>query len=96
MNQSDREPENEDHEEMEKAIAEGYARILHDAVYPGGRFQTAAFIKGAGSEFWITEWHQDAKGDWRSHKFLSLPATAITELIALVHASGNSRPLTPV
>jgi hypothetical protein len=85
------EPENEGHDELLQAVDAGKAAILSDERLPGGRFQVAAAVMGG--EFIVTTWHQDERGDWRSHGCVWLKGDAPTRLIELIHSSGYARPL---
>lgn len=86
------EHENENHAELLEWIEEGRAKILSDDQAPGGRFQIAAVLTGDPQgrfDFVLTEWHQDAQGDWRSRKAMLLRHDAAARLIDLVRAAGH-------
>ena len=88
--QGDGSPENESHEEMLRYVRLGRASILSDDQEPGGRFQVAAIIMGDPSSrlsFVLTEWRQDAKGDWRSGSCLLLKQEAPATLLDLLRSA---------
>jgi hypothetical protein len=60
--------------------------LLSDDVYPGGRFQEVAVVRGGALV--IAQWHQDEAGDWRSPKATILQRGTVPKLVELLRANG--------
>jgi hypothetical protein len=93
MTESESDSENAGHEELLRAVAGGWAKILSDATLPEGRFQLAATVLAGGREYVLTNWVLNHEGNWLSRPGVLLEGDAPSRLIELLHSSGNAPPL---
>jgi hypothetical protein len=78
--------ENENHAELERALALGQAVVVSDEQLPGGRFQLAGVVMGG--DIVLTQWRQDDSGEWRSSHCTILKKGTLPKLVELLRMTG--------
>lgn len=82
----DNDVDNEGHAKFERWVSDGTAVVVSDENLPGGRFQLAGCC--VGGEIILTDWRQDAAGDWHARHCTLIKRGCLPKLAELLRKTG--------
>jgi hypothetical protein len=78
--------DNEGHAQALEGVTSGELVMLSDEELPGGRFQVVGAVQGG--EIVLSDWWQDADGDWHSRHCMFIKRGKLPLLAKLVQRTG--------